>query len=63
MRGGLDKRVISRGLGAIDAMLERILPTMQARGGYLPMCDHGVPEETPFDDYIYLRQRIAQLSG
>lgn len=63
MRGGLDKRVLSQGKPAIDAMLERILPAMRQRGGYLPMCDHGVPEEVPLDDYIYFRRRIAQLSG
>jgi uroporphyrinogen decarboxylase len=63
MRGGLDKRILAKGRPAIDAMLERILPAMRRRGGYLPMCDHGVPEETPFADYVYFRQRIAQLSG
>lgn len=62
MRGGLDKRVLSQGRPAIDAMLERILPAMKKRGGYLPMCDHGVPAEVPYADYIYFRQRIAELS-
>jgi hypothetical protein len=63
MRGGLDKRVVAQGRPAIDAMLERILPAMRKRGGFLPMCDHGVPEEVPFKDYVYFRQRIAELSG
>ena len=63
MRGGLDKRVIALGRPAIDAMLERILPAMKRRGGYIPMCDHGVPAEVPFGDYVYFRQRVAELSG
>ena len=63
MRGGLDKRVIALGRPAIDAMLERILPAMKKRGGYLPTCDHGVPAEVPFGDYVYFRQRVAELSG
>ena len=62
LRGGLDKRVIAQGRRAIDAMLERILPAMKERGGYMPMCDHGVPAEVPYADYIYFRQRIAELS-
>jgi len=62
IRGGLDKRVLSQGRPAIDAMLNRILPAMKRRGGYLPMCDHGVPPETSYEDYIYFRQRIAELS-
>lgn len=63
MRGGIDKRVLARGRPAIDAMLERILPVMKRRGGYLPMCDHGVPAEVPFADYVYFRQRVAELSA
>ncbi len=62
MRGGLDKRVMAQERAAIDAMLDRILPAMKQRGGYMPMCDHGVPAEVPYADYIYLRQRIAELS-
>jgi uroporphyrinogen decarboxylase len=62
MRGGLDKRVLSKGRPAIDAMLEAILPAMKRRGGYMPMCDHGVPAEVPYGEYVYFRQRIAELS-
>jgi hypothetical protein len=63
LRGGLDKRVLAQGRPAIDAMLARILPAMQRRGGYLPMCDHGVPAEVPYADYLYFRQRLAELSA
>ena len=63
MRGGLDKRVLARGRAAIDAMLDRILPAMRRRGGYMPTCDHGVPAEVPFSDYVYFRKRVAELSG
>jgi len=63
MRGGIDKRELTKERKAIDAMLERIMPPMRKRGGYLPMCDHGVPAEVPFADYVYFRQRLAALSG
>lgn len=63
IRGGLDKRVLAQGRPAIDAMLQRILPAMKRRGGYLPMCDHGVPAEVPYADYVYFRQRVAELSS
>lgn len=61
--GGIDKRVLAQGRAAIDAMLERILPTMRARGGYIPTCDHGVPEEVPYEDYLYYRERCVALGG
>jgi len=61
--GGIDKRVLARGREAIDAHLEYILPTMRARGGYIPTCDHGVPEEVPYEDYLYYRRRSVELGG
>lgn len=59
--GGLDKRIMSKGRDAIDRMIDSILPAMQARGGYIPTCDHGVPEEVPLEDYIYMRKRIREF--
>ncbi|PKO22011.1 MAG: hypothetical protein CVU38_11670 [Chloroflexi bacterium HGW-Chloroflexi-1] len=61
--GGIDKRVLAQGRAAIDAHLEYILPAMRARGGYIPTCDHGVPEEVPYQDYLYYRTRCVELGG
>jgi uroporphyrinogen decarboxylase len=61
LRGGIDKRVLGQGRPAIDEMLNRILPAMRKRGGYIPCCDHGVPAEVPFEDYMYYRQRCVEL--
>ena len=61
--GGIDKRVLAQGREAIDAHLEYIIPTMRERGGYIPTCDHGVPEEVPYQDYLYYRQRCVELGS
>ncbi len=61
--GGIDKRVLAGGRSAIDEMLERIIPPMRARGGYIPTSDHGVPEEVPYEDYLYYRERVVELGG
>jgi len=61
MRGGIDKRILAGGRAAIDEMLNRILPAMKQRGGYVPCCDHGVPAEVPFEDYLYYRNRCFEL--
>lgn len=61
MRGGIDKRVLAKGRKAIDDMVEYILPAMKKRGGYIPCCDHGVPAEVPYEDYLYYRQRCVEL--
>lgn len=61
--GGIDKRVLAHGRRAIDAMLDHIIPPMRQRGGYIPCCDHSVPNEVPYADYLYYRQRCADLGG
>jgi uroporphyrinogen decarboxylase len=63
MFGGIDKRVLAQGRDAIDAHLEYIVPAMRARGGYIPTSDHGVPEEVPYQDYLYYRSRCVELGG
>ena len=59
--GGIDKRVLAKTTADIDAMVERILPAMKARGGYIPTCDHGVPEEVSYENYLHYRKRCVEL--
>ncbi len=61
--GGIDKRVLAAGPEAIDRHVERILPAMRERGGYIPTCDHGVPEEVSFENYMHYRRRAVELGG
>ena len=61
MRGGMDKREIAKGRDAIDRMVDRIMPYMTEQGGYIPMSDHGVPEEVSFEDYMYFRERLREF--
>lgn len=63
MFGGIDKRVLARPTEEIDEMVERILPAMRARGGYIPTCDHGVPEEVSLSNYRHYRRRCVELGG
>jgi uroporphyrinogen decarboxylase len=63
MSGGIDKRVLARSKADIDRMLDRILPAMRARGGYIPTCDHGVPPEVPWQNYLHYRQRCVEIGG
>ena len=62
MSGGVDKRVLAQGPKAIDEMVDRIFPAMQARGGYIPTCDHGVPEEVSFENYLHYRKRCLEFA-
>jgi uroporphyrinogen decarboxylase len=61
LTGGLDKRVLAEGPAAIDRHLERIVPAMVKRGGYIPMCDHGVPDNVSLANYLHYRKRMCEL--
>jgi uroporphyrinogen-III decarboxylase len=59
--GGIDKRVLAAGKDAIESELQRIIPFMLDRGGYYPMCDHGVPDDVSLENYLYYRRRLCEL--
>ena len=63
MFGGIDKRILAKGKDAIEQMLQRIIPAMKARGGYIPTSDHGVPAEVKYEDYLYYRKRCVELGS
>ena len=58
----MDKRVLAGSKDDIDRMIDRIFPAMQARGGYLPTCDHGVPEEVSLENYLHFRKRCLEFA-
>jgi hypothetical protein len=63
LTGGIDKRVLAQTPRDIDRMLERIIPFMREQGGYIPTCDHGVPTEVSYRNYLHYRTRCSELGG
>jgi uroporphyrinogen decarboxylase len=61
IQGGIDKRVLAAGKEQIEAFLQHVLPPMVRRGGYAPTCDHGVPDNVPYENYMYYRRRLCEL--
>jgi hypothetical protein len=62
IHGGFDKRIIAQGKDAIDREVDRIMPVMKKRGGFIPTCDHGVPEEVSFENYLHYRKRMLEYA-
>lgn len=60
--GGIDKRILAGSRDDIDRMVDRIYPEMQKHGGFLPMCDHGVPEEVSLENYLHFRKRCLEFA-
>ena len=62
MFGGIDKRDAGQGQGRDRPDGGAILPAMRERGGYIPTCDHGVPEEVTYEDYLHYRKRCLEFA-
>ncbi|OPZ92321.1 MAG: Uroporphyrinogen decarboxylase (URO-D) [candidate division TA06 bacterium ADurb.Bin417] len=61
--GGIDKRAIAKGGAVIEAELQRVIPPMLVDGGYVPSCDHGVPPDISWADFIHYSRELAKLTG
>jgi len=62
LSGGVDKRVLNTDAETIDRYLDGFMPAMYNRGGYIPTCDHGVPEEVSFENYLHFRKRMLEYA-
>ncbi len=61
-RGGVDKRAIAKGGHVIREELERLGPVI-ADGGYVPSCDHDVPSDVSWPDFVDYSRLLAQMTG
>jgi uroporphyrinogen-III decarboxylase len=61
-RQGVDKRCIAKGGKAIEDELTRLTPVVK-NGGFIPGCDHGVPFDISWQDFVYYARLLAELTG
>lgn len=61
-RGGIDKRAIAKGGKALDDELARIEPVVRD-GGYIPGCDHGVPSDVSWPNFVRYCGLLAKMTG
>ncbi len=61
--GGLDKRALAQGGSAMEAEVRRTVPPLLRQGGYIPGCDHGVPPDISWPNYVAYSRLLAQLTG
>jgi len=60
--GGVDKRCIAKGGSVIEEELGRLAPVVRD-GGYIPGCDHGVPFDISWPNFIHYSRLLAELTG
>jgi len=52
----------ARSREAIDAEIARLAP-VAAQGGFIPLVDHGVPDDVPLENYMYYLEQRRRISG
>ncbi len=60
--GGVDKRAMAKGGNILQAEMKRLEPVVRS-GGYIPGCDHGVPSDVSWPNYLEHTRLIAKMSG
>lgn len=61
-RGGIDKRCIAAGGEDIEKEVERIKAVIDD-GGYIPECDHGVPNDVSWQNFVYYVKLLAKMTS
>ena len=61
-RGGVDKRAIAAGGTTIEHEIDRISPVIED-GGYIPSCDHGIPSDISWENFVYYVKLLAERTG
>jgi uroporphyrinogen decarboxylase len=62
MIGGFDKHLLQRSKSGILAEIERFVPLVE-EGGFIPLPDHRVPPDVPYDNYLYYLQEARRIWG
>ena len=60
--GGVDKRCMAKGGDSIVNELARLRPVI-ASGGFIPSCDHGVPADVSWPDFVRYTGLLAKETG
>lgn len=60
MGGGMDKRILASDKVSIKKMVEEKIPLMQ-EGGYIPGCDHMMPPDISWENYLYYRELLLTV--
>ena len=60
--GGVDKRLIAAGGTAIEEEINRLRAVIE-QGGFIPSCDHGIPADVSWRNFVYYVKLLAQATG
>ena len=54
---------MAKGGDVMEAELQRVVPPMLATGGFIPGCDHALPPDISWPNFIEYTRRLAEMTG
>lgn len=60
--GAIDKRMLAKGKKAIEEEVMSKVPFLVESGGFIPTCDHAVPPDVSFENYLYYLDLIHKIA-
>jgi uroporphyrinogen decarboxylase len=61
--GTIDKRAIAKGGRVMEREVMRVVQPLSKDGGHIPGCDHGVPPDISWPDFVEYSRLLARLTG
>ena len=61
--GGIDKRALAAGGETMRDEILRVVPPLLEEGGFIPGCDHGVPPDISWPNFVEYSRLLAELLG
>ena len=58
-QGGVDKRMMAKGGKALENEISRLAPVIRD-GGFIPSCDHGVPADVSWPNFVEYTRLLAK---
>jgi uroporphyrinogen decarboxylase len=55
--------VVHRDKDAIRREIEQKVPPLLEDGGYIPLADGRIREDVPFENYVYYRRLLEQVTA
>lgn len=50
-------------VNTIDESLSKAVEVLSKDGGYIPGCDHAVPRDVSWTDFVYYVKLLAKVTG
>lgn len=60
--GGVDKRAMAKGGRVLEEEIRRITPVIRD-GGFIPSCDHGIPPDVSWPNFVQYVKLLAGVTG